>query len=198
MIKNNENFENFRKQYKKIQFCFENLNWIHPLKEIYNWSLIFPDTQLPKVINNQLMCFPKWWNNNENFEIFRKISGNRTQFLNSELNTSMKSINNEISMLVLLYEFPAETRLTVYRRLDIRKQWLSRADLGPHKMMNHWKSWSSYQCFARWHDGKCTEKLVKCIWKINMNVIKCENRNATTRLMISQNYEKFRKKGWEF
>ena len=27
-----------------------------------------------------------------------------------------------MSMLVLLYEFPAETRLTVYRRLDIRVQ----------------------------------------------------------------------------
>ena len=53
----------------------------------------------------------------------------------------------------LLYEFPAETRLTVYRRLDIeqehsqwrviRKQWLSRGDLGPHQMMNYEKIWSS-------------------------------------------------------
>ena len=32
----------------------------------------------------------------------------------------MKEINNRIKLLVLLYEFPAETRLTVYRRLDIR------------------------------------------------------------------------------
>ena len=43
----------------------------------------------------------------------------------------------ERKMLVLLYEFPAETRLTVYRRLDIRKQWLSPADWGPRKMGRH-------------------------------------------------------------
>ena len=30
----------------------------------------------------------------------------------------------------------AETWLTVYRTIALRKQWLSRADLGPHKMMN--------------------------------------------------------------
>ena len=33
-----------------------------------------------------------------------------------------RDINNEMKMLVLLYEFPAETRLTVYRRLDILVQ----------------------------------------------------------------------------
>ena len=32
------------------------------------------------------------------------------------------TIDDEVSMLVLLYEFPAETRLTVYRRLDIAKR----------------------------------------------------------------------------
>ena len=47
----------------------------------------------------------------------------------------------EISKVILgksdlLYEFPAEIWLTVYRRLDIRKQWLSREDLGPHKKVN--------------------------------------------------------------
>ena len=30
----------------------------------------------------------------------------------------MKENHNEMCLLVLLYEFPAETRLTVYRRLD--------------------------------------------------------------------------------
>ena len=41
-------------------------------------------------------------------------------------------------MLVLLYEFPAETRLTVDRRLDIRKQELSQPDWGPRKMVREW------------------------------------------------------------
>ena len=62
-------------------------------------------------------------------------------------------------------------------------------------MINQCKILSSYQCFARWHDEKCTENLVKRILKINMNVIKCRKRNATTRFMIFQisgNFEKMR------
>ena len=33
-------------------------------------------------------------------------------------------------MLVLLYEFPAETRLTVYRRLDIVDRWVKLEEYG--------------------------------------------------------------------
>ena len=36
-----------------------------------------------------------------------------------------------------------------------RRLWLSRADLGPHKMVNQCKNLSCYQCFARRHDEKC-------------------------------------------
>ena len=72
----------------------------------------------------------------------------------------------------LLYEFLAETRLTVYRRLDIRKQRLSRADLGPHKLVNSEKSLSSYQCFARWTDEKCLGFVVERISKIYIDVVR--------------------------
>ena len=60
----------------------------------------------------------------------------------------------------------AETWLTVYRTIAIRKQWLSRADLGPHKMINQCNIFWSYQGFARWWIWTCQGFFVQNILKI--------------------------------
>ena len=67
------------------------------------------------------VCFPKCWKMIkifENFEKFKKID------LHQKITHWMFSdeylVREDCKTLVLLYEFPAETRLTVYRRLDIR------------------------------------------------------------------------------
>jgi len=62
--------------------------------------------------------------NEEILEFERKISGIPADAGNDDLRTSRKKKNyKEMSDEGdLLYEFPAETRLTVDRRLDIRVQ----------------------------------------------------------------------------
>ena len=94
--------------------------------KISYWSFIFCDFQLPSSVKRWLLTatfdfqnVEKWWK----FRKFQKISGNSFSFWNSELsNFPWKKIDDEIPMLVLLYEFPAETRLTVYRRLDMTRR----------------------------------------------------------------------------
>ena len=66
----------------------------------------------------------------------------------------------------------AETWLTVHRTIAMRKQWLSPADSGPHKMINQCNIFSSYQGFVRWHVEKCLGFVVKRILKINMDVVR--------------------------
>ena len=64
--------------------------------------------------------FSKMMKNDESFGNVRKISGNSFLFRNFEIDSSRwRIIDHGMPMLVLLYEFPAETRLTVHRRLDI-------------------------------------------------------------------------------
>ena len=60
-------------------------------------------------------------------------------------------------------------------------------------MVNQCKKLSSYQDFARGPSRKPKENFVERMLKINIDVIKYENSNATTRLMISQNFGEFRK-----
>ena len=84
----------------------------------------------------------------------------------------------------------AGTRLTVHRSIAIRKQWLSRADLGSQKMVNHRGFLSSYQGFSRPLREKCTENLVQRMVQINMDVIKYEKHNVTTRPVIFLNFRK--------
>ena len=61
--------------------------------------------------------------------------------------------------------FCAETWLKVYRTIAIRKQWLSRADLGPHKKVSQWKNVSSHQG----SDGSsCKENSMDRLLKISM------------------------------
>ena len=87
----------------------------------------------------------------------------------------------------------AETWLTVYRTIAIRKQWLSRADLGPHKMINQCKILSSQPCFALSSRRKVLGFLVQNILKIQINVFKCRRDNATAGSMIFQALGKFHK-----
>ena len=89
--------------------------------------------------------------------------------------------------------YPSGNQVDGSPLVAIRKQWLSRADLGPHKMMNQYKIFSSYQCFDGLPWEKCTENLVERMLKININVFNCKNENATTRPMISQNFRTFQK-----
>ena len=56
-------------------------------------------------------------------KISEKSSGNSFPFSKFELSTfPWRNFDYDLQMLVLLYEFQAETRLTVYRRLDILVQ----------------------------------------------------------------------------
>ena len=103
----------------------------------------------------------------------------------------LKNENNIMGWRGTLRVLRAETWLTVYRTIAIREQCLSRADLGPHKMMNQCRILSSYQGFARWHSRKPTENLVERILKINRDMIKCKKENARARLMGFQISGKF-------
>ena len=87
---------------------------------------------------------------------------------------------------------PHDCHILPSRRV-IRKQWLSRADLGPHKMRNQCKLLSSYQGFARWPSRKPAENLVEGMFKINLDMIKYKICNATTKPLIFQQIRKFRK-----
>ena len=87
----------------------------------------------------------------------------------------------------------AETLLTVYRTIAIQKQWLSRPDLGPHKMMNQRKILLSYQCFVRWPTRKRLEKVVQNISNILINVSNCRRDNASVRSIGSLVIGRFRK-----
>ena len=91
--------------------------------------------------------------------------------------------------------YPSGNQVDGSPLVAIRKQWLSRADLGPHKMMNQRENLASYRCFARWHDKKCLGFVVERMLKININVIICKKANASAgsmRSQISRNFEKMR------
>ena len=91
------------------------------------WSLIFCEYQLPSstkpLLKTGVFAHRKSRKNDEIFEFSWK-SGDKNswilKFIFEEL--LMKEISRiNYKLSDLLYEFPAETRLTVYRRLDIRK-----------------------------------------------------------------------------
>ena len=75
----------------------------------------------------------------------------------------------------------------------IRKQWLSRADLGPHKMINQCENLPSYRGFARWHGEKCLGFVVERISKINMDMIKARKGNEKHTFHEVPDFQKFRK-----
>ena len=88
------------------------------------------------IVNNQLASSLKSWKI-MNFRISWESSRKYSEAENEAWDAPhQQEFEKNYQSGDLLHEFPAETRLTVYRRLDKRKQWLSRADLGPHKMMN--------------------------------------------------------------
>ena len=89
--------------------------------------------------------------------------------------------------------YPSGNQVDGSPLVAIRKQWLSRADLGPHKMINHCKISSSYQGFDGSHWEKCTENLVDRMLEINIDVIKYVKCNSTRRPLIYQNFWKFEK-----
>ena len=51
-------------------------------------------------------------------------------------------VREEREMLVLLYEFPAETRLTVYRRLDMKPRTKKKEDI----KYRLWSMFASIMC----------------------------------------------------
>ena len=94
--------------------------------KISYWSFILCEYELLSSIKPLLTTTVLVFQNVENLMKFSKIFEKSQKIrLHQHMNFWMSSnedLIREVSkMLVLLYEFPAETRLTVYRRLDIPK-----------------------------------------------------------------------------
>ena len=134
------------------------------------------------------LWYSRPWGNFEKMRIFEKISQN-IEILNFIQEEDKEYMGWRGTLRVLR----AETWLTVYRTIAIRKQWLSRADLGPHKMMNQCKILSSYQCFEVSPWEKCTENLVERIMKININWPIHRKRNEMKKTIGAQSFWKIRK-----
>ena len=75
-------------------------------------------------------------------------------------------------------------RLTA--RLPCGSSWIRKEERANKKWCNIGRIWSSLQSFAGLHWGKCTEKVVERMLKIDMDVIKCGNGNASVGPMRSQ------------
>ena len=86
--------------------------------------------------------------------------------------------------------YPSGNQVDGSPLVAIRKQWLSRADLGPHKMVNQCKILSSYQCFARSPGEKCTGFVVKRIMKINIDVVRAQWGNEKPMFYRSSNFSR--------
>ena len=135
--------------------------------------------------------------NFEKMRIFKKISK-----IFEILEFSRKEDKSGVGWRGTLRVLRAETWLTVYRTIAIiRKQWLSRTDLGPHKMINQCKILSSYQCFSGWHGEKCRGFVVKRILKINMDVVRDQWANEKAWFYRSSKFFRgsfFRDFFWNF
>ena len=117
-MKNSKISEN----YQEFHFHLEIVNWIHPDEYHRHWRWLLCDHQRPLSFESLLrirLCV--FWNDGKmlkNSKISEKTSENSFSFWIEHI--LMMNVDNEIPVLFLHYEFPAETRLTVYRRLDIR------------------------------------------------------------------------------
>ena len=119
--------------YELLVWYIQMINIILKFDFVWLSSLVVDQTSVKQPGRLLTKMLKKWWN----FRIFMKISNKNSwisKFIFEELPME------EISRIIykwgdLLYEFPAETRLTVYRRLDI----LNRIELaGPGTREHLW------------------------------------------------------------